>query len=336
MSQQPLPSRLPDGRLEQHVWDTQEAAGRENFSYYREAICKVFMDMTPEVPEHQPFHARVDSTSIGSGKLNHVEFHPHRVTRSSADIAASSETCFYLNLKLRGNCRISQRNRSVTLKAGHLGIFSSEYPFVLDHTGGASLKVASFLIPQDALAQRLPHGLNIQPTELSSDPALGYLLTETAKTISHRIAEFSQTEAETMFEMLVDLVGLVISRKSDCRSNQSTRQATGVLVKQMVEINADQPGLTVATVARACNISERYVHKLFEASGTSFSQHLMQTRLDRVALDLRKSKMNGKSIGEIAFAHGFQDLSHFSRSFRRRFSRTASEWRHENATSEYN
>jgi len=88
-----------------------------------------------------------------------------------------------------------------------------------------------------------------------------------------------------------------------------------------------EPGLTVAAVAGAVGISERYVHKLFERSGTTFSDYVMDRRLVGAAADLRDPALGGHGIGAIAFDWGFSDLSHFTRRFKQRFGCRPRDWR---------
>jgi AraC-like DNA-binding protein len=70
---------------------------------------------------------------------------------------------------------------------------------------------------------------------------------------------------------------------------------------------------------------------LFESEGTTFSQFALAERLacaHRLLLDPRHAH---QSIGAIAYASGFGDLSHFNHAFRRRYGATPSEVRREQA-----
>jgi AraC family transcriptional activator of tynA and feaB len=50
-----------------------------------------------------------------------------------ADIAASTESCFYLNFKLAGRCRMLQGDRDVSLSRGQVGICDSDREVALLH-----------------------------------------------------------------------------------------------------------------------------------------------------------------------------------------------------------
>jgi AraC-like DNA-binding protein len=85
-----------------------------------------------------------------------------------------------------------------------------------------------------------------------------------------------------------------------------------------------EPGLTVAAVARRQGVSPRYLQRLLEASGTSFTAHVNELRLQRVFALLTKAHARGHRISDIALEAGFSDISNFNRLFRSRFGDTPS------------
>jgi AraC-like DNA-binding protein len=80
------------------------------------------------------------------------------------------------------------------------------------------------------------------------------------------------------------------------------------------------PELSVATVARSQGISPRYLQRLMETSGTSFTARVTELRLQR-AFALLGEPGPGR-ISNIALEVGFSDISHFNRLFRARFGDT--------------
>lgn len=80
--------------------------------------------------------------------------------------------------------------------------------------------------------------------------------------------------------------------------------------------------LDPAQFAERLNMSVRYLHRLLEPTGRSFSEHLLRLRLDRAASMLRDRTLAHLRIGQIAAKSGFADISHFNRSFRQVFADT--------------
>jgi AraC-like DNA-binding protein len=87
------------------------------------------------------------------------------------------------------------------------------------------------------------------------------------------------------------------------------------------------PRLAPRTIAAACHVSLRYLHQLFADSDSTVAEHVMQLRLEAARRELAAPPNRGRPVAAIAEACGFEDPSHFSRRFRRRFEQTPGAWR---------
>jgi AraC-like DNA-binding protein len=85
--------------------------------------------------------------------------------------------------------------------------------------------------------------------------------------------------------------------------------------------------LSAAEVAQRQRVSPRYVYKLFENQGFTFSSFVRDQRLLRAHRLLSDPRLAHRTIGAIAFDIGFGDLSYFNRTFRRRYGATPGEVR---------
>ncbi|TCU65059.1 AraC family transcriptional regulator [Bradyrhizobium sp. R2.2-H] len=313
----------------QSAWNTAGVRPTEQFAYYREAICQAFMNLTPEPAAATGFPASVEHVRLGNAAINRVSFPEHLVRRSAADIAASDRSCFYLNLKLGGRCRIQQDDREISLSSGQVGIFDSDRQFALLHDRGPQLRVASFWVPAEVLRERLPASFDVGAARVSDDPFVGHLIVETARTLSDGALRMSEDEGVRLFRVLIELVAVSLSRRgrAGAAESESLADATALALKRAIHRRLREPGLAVADVAEAVGISERYVHKLLARSGSSFTDYVIDHRLDGAARDLADSAMADRAIGAIAFDWGFSDLSHFTRRFKQRFGCRPRDWR---------
>jgi AraC-like DNA-binding protein len=125
----------------------------------------------------------------------------------------------------------------------------------------------------------------------------------------------------------VALVGLALGT-SERDAVPSVRAARLAAIKADVAAHLGDPdALRVATLAARHGVTARYVHKLFEPEGVSYSQFVLQARLRRALGVLQDPAWRGRSISAIACDAGFGDLSYFNRTFRRAFGATPSEVR---------
>lgn len=85
--------------------------------------------------------------------------------------------------------------------------------------------------------------------------------------------------------------------------------------------------LSPDTIAARHRLTPRYMRKLFEDEGTTFTEFVREQRLVRAHRMLISRRFDHRRIGDIAFEVGYSDLSYFNRSFRRRFGTSPSELR---------
>jgi AraC-like DNA-binding protein len=127
-----------------------------------------------------------------------------------------------------------------------------------------------------------------------------------------------------------DLVALALGATRDATEIARTRGIRAArlhLAKAHVTRHLGWAGLSPGSVAAHLGITPRYVHILFETSGMSFSEFVLARRLAHAHRMLTSPLHAGQTISAIAFAAGFADLSHFNRSFRRRYGCTPSDVR---------
>ena len=74
--------------------------------------------------------------------------------------------------------------------------------------------------------------------------------------------------------------------------------------------------LTPVTIARAHNISVRYLYKLCDAAGVKLVEWIIAERLEGARRDLTSPSRSNRTIASISQQWGFKDPSHFSSRFR--------------------
>ncbi len=80
-------------------------------------------------------------------------------------------------------------------------------------------------------------------------------------------------------------------------------------------------------MATEAGISIRYANALLSVEGTSLERCILDRRLERCRRALEDPRQAHRTIGDIAFAWGFSDLSHFTRRFKAEFGVSPGEYR---------
>lgn len=127
-----------------------------------------------------------------------------------------------------------------------------------------------------------------------------------------------------------DLIALAIGATRDAAEMATCRGARAArlrAIKEDIANNIGQADLSLATLAARHRVMPRYIQRLFESEGTTFTDHVLAQRLafaHRLLSDPHRASLK---VSTIAFDAGFSDLSYFNRSFRRRYGVTPSELR---------
>lgn len=143
------------------------------------------------------------------------------------------------------------------------------------------------------------------------------LLTAHAAMVASTAGELGPHGAPAARETLIELVSAVIRGAAD-HGDPRVAPALVRAAKRIADERLDQPGLDVGLLARELNVSVRTLQRAFAASGEPVSSWIRRQRLDRARRDLA-APAGRSSISEIAARWCFADSAHFSRTFKRRY-----------------
>ncbi|MDY0872017.1 helix-turn-helix transcriptional regulator [Dongia rigui] len=137
--------------------------------------------------------------------------------------------------------------------------------------------------------------------------------------------------AAAMSRHLVELAVHAFGKDAARPLAPETRQTVAAmrldLFKADIERSLADHGFDIARLARRHKVTPRYIQMLFADSGTTFTDFLRQQRLALAYRLLVDPAQATRNVADLAFAAGFNDLSHFNRVFRRRFGATPREIR---------
>ena len=137
--------------------------------------------------------------------------------------------------------------------------------------------------------------------------------------------KLSRAQVRAVINLLMDLISDVdkneLSEFENAGAQPLTYQQKHMnRVIEYIHKNYHQVELSLKTVARDNNISYHYLSHLFKQEmSCSFSQYLNQLRLD-VATRLLQNR--GLSVGEVAYACGYEDPGYFCKVFKKQFQMT--------------
>ncbi|MGL5114799.1 MAG: AraC family transcriptional regulator [Beijerinckiaceae bacterium] len=241
-----------------------------------------------------------------------------RMERPKSKLADGEDTVC-LMIKSKGGIKVAQGRREGEPRDGDGVFLVYREPAVLDFAGATYLSVrfpltalrgsktavqaGALCVPRESEALRLIDAYVAGLPEMLSDP---------------RLQSLAASHVHDLVALALDGSGGDVARSGGVRA--------GRLAAVKAELARD-PTQGLGRIAALNRISPRYVQMLFEESGDTFSQHSLNLRLDEARRMLESFRFKDWTITSVALEAGFGDISHFNRSFRRRFDMTPREWR---------
>jgi len=298
----------------ERVWS---AIGRDDaFVHWREVVCQAFTRLSPERIHDGPFAGDIRAVPLGDdASVSRILASAQTVHRRREDVAERPCDAVFVNVQISGTSVIRQREIETRLKPGTFALLDARQPFSMRFDG-----------PFEQVCVHLPtswldaHGLDTAGAiarRIDRGHACGAALIDQADAV------LAGAAAPDTAEHLLQLLRLCYA---DGRADTLADRHLALIRRFVAGTSAD-PGLSPGTVAAQFRISVRYLHRLFARSGESFGQFLLRCRLHNSRRALLVDR--DRPILDIALDAGFQDASHFSRSFRNRYGLTPSALRRE-------
>ncbi len=287
----------------------------ERFEFWQEIVCKKYVSASAATDVRgDEFSGSLVSRELGPLVAAELEAPLHFWSRKPHHVRNDGQDVFIVSLIQKGEGELTQLGRSARLGAGDLAIYDCGAPF--DYTLRAKTQLIK--IPRQILESKLDRprdflAVNIDRSNPLS-PVLGELLTRALAIELSR--DLDSPVAKRLSNAIVELVVSICDLRRDASPEAQSPQALEK-VKRFVRANLDSHDLTPETLAAAGAISVRTLNRLFGAMATTPMRWVWSERLEASRAALVQGQV--RSVTEAAFAHGFSEVAHFSRSFKRAF-----------------
>ncbi len=174
------------------------------------------------------------------------------------------------------------------------------------------------MLPRAWIEPHLPSGHRPLSAHLTGSHGINGLVQAYLHALNDALDECDGAELPGVMDNFCRLLALACG---DGIGDQRVAIRTAKLrqVKEYIALHLSEPDLTPASVAAATKISVRQLHLLFEPTGTSFAEHVLDRRLEECRATLESPSSRARSVTDIAYAWGFGSLASFYRAFHRRF-----------------
>jgi AraC-like DNA-binding protein len=235
---------------------------------------------------------------------------------------------FSLHLNLRGLSLVTGQRGETTLRDGDAMLLSYSVSRTISRPEMVDHRVIR--LPRAALSPLVRYADDAVLRRIPRDTGMLRLLRSYVDAVFNDPALALPHMRQLIAAQLCDLVAVTLGATRDAvaiAEGRGIRAARLSAIKSDIEAHLANGDLSPGAVAKRQQISDSYIRKLFESEGTSFSQFVLDRRLERSHRMLMNPALASHNIASIAFDAGFGDLSYFNRAFKLRYGATPSEVR---------
>jgi AraC-like DNA-binding protein len=300
-------------------WDMTGIAADEQFGYWHDLICRAFVPLTPvRKVRERGFPGSVETRELGEVVQARIVTRAQGTRHGRREVAATRGAYYFVNLQVAGECLSRHAGVESVVAPGQFVIVDTTEPYFFDFE--QDWEMLSYRIPKARL-EASADGVRELLGRQMSGTGPGGVVSSVMRALwrSGDLPTAAAIELEQCFE---SAVAATVAASRRVSAQVPLRQAVMLYAQERL---AD-PGLSVASVARAFSISPRTLHNLFAGTEGSFAASVRDLRLDRAAR-LLAAPGSRRTVAEVGRLAGFAEPTSFTRAFRRKFGRSPREFR---------
>jgi AraC-like DNA-binding protein len=288
-------------------------------SLWRDFWTRAFAKVAVETPINRPLVADARVLTLPGIVLAALGMSDVTITRSRAD-AADANKAFVLVICMEGSLLVRADERAVKLGPREATVLACGEPSQLQVPNPAKLLLV--LAPASVFEPLLMDMDGILGGFIEArSPALELLINYLTLLQSDMALENPALRAKVVAH-LYDLVAFAVSTGRDVMARGRGKGAAAAkfrTIKADVLEALSQRDLSAEMIAQKRGLSPRYIRRLFEKDGQTFTEFVMEQRLLKAHALLTDPSEVTRPISAIAQGCGFAGVSYFNRVFRKRY-----------------
>jgi AraC-like DNA-binding protein len=306
---------------------TDAFAEHKRLATWREIYGRGISNIDIEPIGDTPFHADVTfnllpNVSIAAGSRSPAHYH---VTREHL---ARGKDVVGLSILRSGVASATQFGKELIDGVGSASVLASTDPSTSTLLTNGSF--ITLVLSRRSVAALAPNYSQAFGRPIPSSSAALRLLTRYLDVVQAGDELTDPVLGQSVSDHIIDLAALALGARGDYAEMARARSATAArlsAIKSDILRDLGRGDLSTDLIAARHGISPRYVRKLFEQDGSSFSSFVLTERLMKAHRMLIDRRYAGLSIAQIVYESGFGDVSYFNRAFRRHFGAKPSDFR---------
>jgi AraC-like DNA-binding protein len=307
------------------VMNTDAVAPRERPGFWADWVDRLFHGLQSDLYGDTGFDGRMSTLHAGDVVLTRLEANRHRVVRSSSLVRQSELGYLKIVAPYVGCAGVEQKGREAWVTPDQWSLYDTTDSYAVANP--VRVEHLIVMIPKDRLAER---GLSLDALmarRLGGSGGVSRLALETMRSAYRELPGMSETAARGVGDAITQFVHLSMLDLAGIGTAVTQREALRERIKQHVTERLADPGLSVDAIALALNCSRRQLYNAFAEEPDGVAGYILRRRLECCRATLADRAQQHRSITDIAFSFGFQNMAHFSRVFRSHLGLPPSDYR---------
>jgi len=303
-------------------WASTAAATGDRYDAWIDKLNESFGTWRPRAALRTPFRAELRRTSMPSLSVIECRCEPCAGHRSRADALNSGTEKLTIQLVTAGRESITHGAQEAKLGPGDIFVWDDTQPMSFEVL--QPLHKICVLIPLQRVRDWLQGGWSTRPRWLKRGEPGTEILASFVQGVSRLDCRIGEMRQNALVEAAV---AMLVASLPDQSLAVSVKSAQLEIVKSKILKKLADPNLDLDGIARSSRISVRHLHRLFEADGCTPWRFVTRQRLEACYRDLVNPALRSRKVTDIAFAWGFSNIAHFSRTMKLEYGVTPSELR---------
>lgn len=308
------------------IFDTAGIPVEDRLSALHDFIAKIHLRVEVAPLGGAPLDFRLKAHHLGATTMIETQTSPHCGRRAEGVWDDKGEDRCLLILGITNRMDVDHGGLVTRLGPGDVALIDSRIPASYWRPDGGWILQAN--MPRRALLSRF-NGVYLPPiTVLPENHPVRGVISHYGRTLFDAAEAMTPRLRTRMEPLILDLAAIMLAETLDRSPAKSGyRAARMVRIKEYIEKNLHVVGFSGRMVAEHFRVTQRYVSRLFQEEGTTFTDYLQSRRLTRSRERLGAEEGPIARVSEIAAAVGFGNVSYFNRLFKREFGMSPNAYR---------
>lgn len=298
----------------------------ERHSWLRDVICREYANVEVTSPSNCTLFQDLIIAPWDKIQLSTITSSCISLKRMPKEPYLDGQDAYFAVILLSGDYLLEQDGREVFLNPGDMAIYDATRPHRIYCPRDFKKLIVS--IPRPILRERIAGIERCTALHMSGAEGIGAIASDFMQSSAKQVEQLRQHELSALSDHALDLLTLAIASVRPVGYNLSRSRSVSISrIKTYIEQHLQNADLDTAMIAQDVGLSARYINSLFEDEATSLMRYVWKRRLENCRKDMLDPVHAGHRISDIAFHWGFNDLSHFSRTFSKKFGCSPREFR---------